>query len=72
MVLRFVIDTAEFLRRMPVKWRPEKVVSKVKSHLGSLYEEESCHGQKGHSAKGIKLTAKTVDEDPASYIRLMG
>ena len=50
----------------------EKVVSKVKSHLGSLYEEESCHGQKGHSAKGIKLTAKTVDEDPASYIRWMG
>ena len=50
----------------------EKVVSKVKSHLGSLYEEESCHGQKVHSAKGIKLTAKTVDEDPASYIRWMG
>ena len=70
MVLRFVIDTAEFLRHMPVKGR--KVVSKVKSHLGSLYEEESCHGQKGHSAKGIKLTAKTVDEDPASYIRWMG
>ena len=29
--------------------------------------EEGCHGQKGHTAKGIKLTTKTVDEDSASY-----
>ena len=68
MVLRFVIGTAEFLRHMPVKGRPRKLSGRLRD-LGPVFMEEGCHGQKGHTAKGIKLTKKTVEEDSASYKR---